>query len=379
MTNNNDLINRAALGDDDPLDLLRRAGINAIRKQAGLIPNNMTEPIKPTVQDVHGQLQHQWAYDAEFLTEETITTWLQDTHKYGRVPNGIGVASTALMREHIRHDEYLFLGDPDKQEKHEKRTRINGIVDLPTMPMKHPLEVHSPLYKVMAWSRNRAWIAGSAATARLIENQFSPNDIDLFCHTDEFYNQLCNELRRDYQGSQVGETKRSVTYQAYFPVESWQMLHINLVRPNGEDWFHPWLLLRDFDLTPAGAIIKNHKECIVWKRSTFSDNKIDFINIEKSKPLRLMQRITKYISRGFMPGYDFWQPLADHPQHRQLLIMVQSLAQFFANAELPKRMKLKATIENAFELDDYDDDDYYNDSGEHWEDENYYEDDYGWY
>ena len=152
-------VNAAALGTEDAADLLRRVGIEGLRRKAGYVAGDCG------------------------LVDTGLT--LENAQQLNLSPS---------LNPFKNHEDGIFVNHDELSEAHE--VRIKGVIQLPSMKLAEGLS--NMMNRLLQWTRGRAWIAGGVVVHHLFSSvdAIDFNDIDIFCWTDEIYEAMVAELRK---------------------------------------------------------------------------------------------------------------------------------------------------------------------------------------
>jgi hypothetical protein len=255
--------------------------------------------------------------------------------------------------------------------RHDEMPRINGVIQLPKMKLIDGVNTSAYIFDVLDWCEGRAWIAGSSVVTLLDDGKdWTWNDFDVFCWSDEIYHEMRLEALASYAYTEIlAENERSILLDDVVIGDERISSPINLVKPCGEDWSEPYNLLKNFDLTCAAAVLKNREEAYVWNPLHIRSKQQALIKLRN--PMKTIGRIFKYWGRGFIPTSALWAELVNDEQGKHLLDMVAPLTHVFEDSAVLENLALTVGL---LVPDMSSADDPWN---ERWDDEDYYED--SWY
>lgn len=225
-------------------------------------------------------------------------------------------------------------------------------------------------------------IAGSAALWQMYyddENALGwiPNDVDVFCYSEQTY-KACRTAHADYYVS----TENERGFVLPLAIQT-----VNILKPlPDEDWSNPYNILKDFDLTISAVALPQLDVAYVLYPEDTLIGRINFVRVT-STPIKLIQRVMKYIQRGYKLGSDFWSDAYKVPAMQPVLHMLDELNEFRVigtdgftefmrdiSASLPRDNS--SDVNSMDDSDDYDDYDRYTSSSidlywgsDEWDDE----------
>jgi hypothetical protein len=325
------LKSRAVIGDDNAAELLRSAGIQSIQSRAAKIPvkNRRAKNNKSTMRALKKM-------NGELDLENTGLNLLR-------------YASKCDFKDYWESVEFF-------KTQHLK----------PVMPTVPVLRFNKALYEIWRWVDGRAWIAGSAALwAADAEADWMYGDIDIFCKSIEFYEDLKAELKEiKYMGfSKADETGEYNTKFSNHPFihqmgkHSWgapiATPSLCLIAPVGKDWSTIENILLGFDLSICAVAIMNPRTLYAYSPQDIRHRRTDTICIEF--PLRTLKRLFKYIQRGYSPSWDLAESLAGDNRFDDAFEVLQMTAEYTEHKGLHRLVERYLEAKNwmyAFEGDE---------------------------
>lgn len=365
-----DLIDQFALGKA-PYSELSQAAVDALKKRAGYMPGKVDADLPRSIvakfdeMFPHGKV---WSGNEMVAANwsDALDAWLQD--EFGKSLEDINDLQSSNEWDYVlsmvadRIDR-VHVPVIAEQILHEHCPKVNGVIQLPTMKVPGFTSDY-----LLEWTQGRAWIAGGYVVSELRGNAdkvFVSNDVDVFCWTDEVYEEMVAELKKSRWAGILDENDRSILVNRAV-IGNVESLHpINLVRPCGEDWSEPYHVLKDFDLTCSAALLKNGEEAYVWNPSHIEHGLMSLIQLKH--PMKTIGRVFKYWGRGFAPTANLWNELVKNEHASQMLTMISPLTHVFPDCvELETLALTTGELEPQTSFMPY-----YDDDEDYW-----YEDDY---
>jgi hypothetical protein len=324
------LADRATIGDDNAAEVLRLAGIAALKKRAAQIPPD-GKNIVHTLADLSD----------EDIRGLTIPEWqIEELH-----------LSTAGIFDSYYQVETLCA-----------ELRIKPFI--PLMPLA---QMDNSLCEILKWLNGRGWIAGSAALwAASGDKTWSYADVDIFCHSNEAYDELTEELceSEDTGGDYEEYGERSRVF-LFHPFETEQPLH--LVSPLQDDWSDIANLLLGFDNSICATAIANQSEAYAFSPHDIRNRLVDVVKIKHRRAF--LERLLRYMKRGYTVKNVAFDKMVEHGGFQEDFELLWHAASFADNTQL---RHFVSEFEAANEYEDYDADDWDWHEDEHYND---YEDD----